>query len=783
MLPVAAAIALFAIGPAVSCRERDSGEPRPENADWRATQESSALAENEFVGSSRCASCHAREGERWRGSDHARAMQEPNATTVLGDFSGATLDHNGVVSKFARDGDRFIVRTEGADGARHDFEVAYTFGVDPLQQYLVRMPGGRLKALSLAWDARSRAAGGQRWFDLNGAERVPPGDVLHWTSLSHDWNAQCAECHSTALRKGYDAANDRYATTWSEIDVGCEACHGPGSRHVAWAEALVRGEPVPAPANRGFVARLGADDGARWMLDAGAPIAHRVPARSDRTELDTCAPCHARRSTLRESRLPGEPLLDTHRPALLEPDLYDADGQMRDEVYEYGSFLQSPMYAAGVTCSDCHDPHAATLRAEGDATCERCHRATIYATPQHHHHAAESAGTRCVACHMPARTYMQIDVRHDHSFRVPRPDLSVSLGTPNACSDCHADRDPGWAAAAVARWFPSGRSGQPHYAEAFSAARAAAPDATAKLLAVVADAKQSAIVRASAIALLDPNERSTREVAERAASDRDPLIRLASVSLAERFESPSRFAALRRLLRDPTLAVRIEAARVLADVSPGALHETDREFLAAALQEYRNAQRVNDDLPESQVNLGTLAMQRGELGAARDAFDTALRRAPWFVPALVNLADLERAEGDDVAAEALLRRAVTIAPQNADVRYALGLARVRSKRGEEAVAEFARASELAPARPHFASVWALSLQAVGRLEQAISVLEAALVRHPRDRELLLALVTLSRDAGHADAARRYARTLAESFPDDPEERALPGGIELDPGSP
>ena len=775
--PLARAIAIGAIALVAGCRDPERGTEQQAKPAPPAAKALAADAALDYVGSSRCASCHATEMERWHGSDHDRAMEEANATTVVGDFAGASLDHFGVVSRFERRGDRFVVNTEGPDGALHDYEVAYTFGFEPLQQYLVRFPDGRMQDLSLAWDARPRDAGGQRWFDLNGDERVPPSDVMHWTQPSHNWNAQCAECHSTNLRKGYDLATNRYATTWSEIDVGCEACHGPASRHVAWADAAARGEKDSSIADFGLVARLRIGEEARWVFDDGATIAHRVPPRSEHVELETCAPCHARRATLRESRLPGEPLLDTHRPSLLEQGLYEADGQMRDEVYDYASFLQGRMYAAGVTCSDCHDPHSTKMRAAGDALCGLCHRSTAYATQTHHHHEEASPGARCVACHMAARTYMGVDLRHDHSFRVPRPDLSVSIGTPNACNDCHSNRDAKWATAAVTLWFPAGRSGTPHFGEALHAARSGGPDATAKLLAVAAGAKQPAIVRASAIAQLDANERAALDAARRAVSDPDPLLRLAAAATAERVEPSSRLATLLPLLRDPNLAVRIDAAQALADVPPAAWRDGDRSLLADVLREYRAVQFVNADLPESHVNLGSLAMRLGEFDAARSEFETALRLGPWFVPAYVNFADLERAQGNDAAAESLLRRALTLVPDYADVHYALGLALIRLKRGDEAVAEFARASELAPAQPHYAYVWALALQGVGQADRALAVLEAARGQHPRNRDLLVALATLSRDAGRNDAALRYARTLVEAFPEDPEARALLGQLE------
>ena len=781
------ALALLAGALLAACREPESTHPAAPSKP--PAPERAAPPALDYVGAARCAACHAAEAASWRSSDHARAMQEASESTVLGDFSGVSLEHFGAVSTFTRRDGKFVVRTEGADGAPHDYEVAFTFGVSPLQQYLVRDADGRLQALSLAWDARPRAAGGQRWFDLVPGERVPPSDVLHWTKPSHNWNSECAECHSTNLRKGYDPAADRFATTWSDLAVGCEACHGPGSRHVAWAEAAARdAAAAPGDAARGLAGGLGGPAGARWVFAPGAAIAHREPSRSEHEELEACAPCHARRSTLREGRLAGAPFLDTHRPALLEAGLYEDDGQMRDEVYNWGSFLQSPMYAAGVTCSDCHDPHSLRLRAEGDALCAQCHQPEVFATPAHHHHPPASAGARCVSCHMPARTYMVIDVRHDHSFRVPRPDLSVSLGTPNTCTDCHAKRSAGWAADQVAHWFPNGRSGRPHYAEALHAGRVGAADAERRLLDVAEDVREPAIVRASALAEL--GERGGRGAADgvlRAAADTDPLVRLGALAGGEALDAPARLAAFAPLLRDPLLAVRIEAGRLLADVPASQWRPADRAALADALAEYRAAQLVSAERPEAHVNLGILHARLGELDAARAEYETALRLAPWFVPAHVNLADLDRAQGRDEESVASLRRALELAPQQAEVHYALGLALVRVARRDEALSALARAAELAPGQPRYALAFGLALQSAGQRDRALEVLEAARARHPADRDLLLALATLSRDAGRGDLARRYARSLLDADPDDADARALleelePGGAASTPRS-
>jgi hypothetical protein len=313
------------------------------------------IPEPTYVGVRACAGCHPREHERWQHSHHDLAMQPATAETVLGDFGDARFVEPGGAFTFSRDGNRFRVRAEGPDGRARDYEIKYTFGVTPLQQYLVELVGGRLQALTVAWDSRPREAGGQQWFSLYPGERLRPGDPLHWTGYEQTWNYQCAECHSTGVRKQYDAASGRYATAWAEVDVACEACHGPGSRHVEWAERRASWWTRDRDPRKGLVVML--RDRGDWRLDPASGNARRVAPRTADTEIEVCAVCHSRRSLIAEGAPGGRRLMDTHVPALLEPGLYHADGQQQGEVYIYGSFLQSRMYRAGVTCSDCHDPH------------------------------------------------------------------------------------------------------------------------------------------------------------------------------------------------------------------------------------------------------------------------------------------------------------------------------------------------------------------------------------------------------------------------------------------
>ena len=467
-------------------------------------------------------------------------MQHATGETVLGDFNDATFDYYGLKSRFFRRDGKFLVETDGADGKLAVFEVKYTFGLDPLQQYLVEFPDGRLQALALAWDSRPKDRGGQRWFHIYPDEEIKHDDVLHWTRLNQNWNFMCAECHSTGLRKNYDAGTDRFATTWAEISVGCEACHGQGSRHAAWARDQQGWWPFGKREDPGKGLLVSFDErrGTTWPIDPRTGTAQRSVAPATlRKEVETCGLCHARRAGFHEDSIPGRWLSDTHVVSPLRRETYHPDGQIRDveEPYNYAPFKQGRMFAAGVTCGDCHEPHSAKLRAAGDGVCLQCHAPDKFAGEKHRHHAGVEPAPTCIACHMQARTYMVVDPRHDHTFRIPRPDLSVKLGTPNACNDCHTDKTAQWSAAAVEAWFGSDRKSFQTYGPAFHAAWTSQPDAQALLAAIAADARSPAVVRASALAELRPSlSPATMELARRGLGDPDPMVRIGALDMLEK---------------------------------------------------------------------------------------------------------------------------------------------------------------------------------------------------------------------------------------------------------
>ncbi len=716
-----------------------------------------------FAGSQVCAACHQAEAKAWMKSQHAHAMQDATGPAVLGDFSGAEIQHFKSKARFYRNEDRFFVVTEGKDGKSSEFEVRYTFGLSPLQQYLVGFDDGRIQALPYAWDTRPKAEGGQRWFHLYPNEDIPPPDALHWTGAQQNWNYMCAECHSTHVQKNYDAALDNFHTAFSEISVGCEACHGAGSGHVQWARS---GQAANIP-NRGFQSVTGKRTAIAWAPDpkTGSPSASA--SLSSGSTMEMCDRCHSRRGQFSEAWRPGQPLADTHLPAFLTSDLFEDDGQMKDEVFNTSSFQQSKMFAKGVVCTDCHNPHSGELKAAGSQVCSQCHSPQRFATASHTGHGSGPSSPDCVACHMPVRTFMVIDQRHDHSFRVPRPDLTAKFGVPNTCSSCHADHDAAWAAAAVEHWHGPVRKGFQTYAEAFHAARLDLPEAPGLLVKVAQDASTPAIARATALLFLrDKLPAAGLEEIKRGLRDGDPMVRIGALRALEPLPLQSRWTLAKDALSDTVRAVRIQAALTLADMPPAGLGLADRAALEAASQEYIAARAFNADRAEERVNLAGYYAKQGKAALAEQEYLAAMKLAARQVPPRVGLADLYRALGREAEAEALLRETVLMIPEAAAAHHALGLALIRQKRYGEALESLKRAAGLEPAQPRYTYVYAVALQSMGGPEEARKILENALHSNPSNADILTVLLQDALRTHELETALAYAERLRAVRPDD-----------------
>jgi len=494
--------------------------------------------------------------------------------------------------------------------------------------------------------------------------------------------------------------------------------------------------------------------------------------RLSTNEIETCAHCHSRRGPIWADPTPGAPIGDSYRVALLDDNLYYPDGQIRDEVYEYGSFLQSRMFHAGVTCSDCHEPHSLKLRASGNGVCLQCHAAEKYDVEVHLRHAADSAGAQCASCHMPTHTYMVVDPRRDHSIRIPRPDLSVRLGTPNACNNCHANKPPQWAADQIKSWYGEINPGFQHFADTLQAGIVGAPGARNRLLALANDATSPGIARATAVSRLGQISNSEERVrVQTLMHDADPLVRRAVVE-AYHGAPPNVRLDLLPLLDDTVRDVRLEAARALGNLPAQSLSAEMRLSRDKGIEEYFASQRSNGDRPEAHHNLGVLFMEIGRASDAEGEFKKALDLDPDFVPAAVTLADLYRGLGRDGDAEPILRAVLARLPTASTAHFALGLWLVRAGRHQEAMTELKRASELAPENAHLAYVFAVAVAGNGDRSRALEMLRDTLSRHVYDQESLFAAAEFEWDLGHREEALRYVGRLLEVRPEDPNVQRL-----------
>lgn len=706
-----------------------------------------------FVDDRICSECHARQFKDWQGSHHQKAMQPATAESVSGNFNGAVFNDAGVTSRFFRKAGKYFVHTRGGDGRYADFEVKYTFGVAPLQQYLLKLPRGRLQAFTVAWDVDRK-----RWFSLHPDQKITPEDPLHWSGRLYTWNSSCGECHSTDLHLNYDLKTDTYRTAFAAVNVGCQACHGAGGDHV----------------------RRARDPDRRRDTAESLVVDYRVV--DSRQRVETCARCHARRYSVSEDDAYGQAFTDDFMPELLHAGRYFPDGQIEGEVFEYGSFLQSKMYQRGVSCPECHDSHSAKLKRAGNDLCTACHNpnppretfATLqsrnYDAPQHHFHAQGSPGSQCIGCHMPSRIYMEIDARHDHAFPVPRPDLSEKWGTPNACTQCHSDRSAAWAIEAMNRWYGRQWQQRSSFAGVFAMARAGDAGAASALQELAADSAQPAIVRATALQLLRPYGSRIAAVLGQALGDASPLVRAAAVQGLEGLPTAPQLGL--PLLGDASRAVRIEAARILAALPPATLEPSQQKALAAALEEYKSAQRAQPDHPEGHFNLGKLYTTLGRIGPAEEAYRTALARDSRFFPAATHLATLYAQTNEPAKADRILRQALAATPDQGELHYALGLILAERQQLEEAASHLARAGELTPDQPRIPYNQGLLLQRLGRLDEAENALLRAYRLSPSDPDILRACALFYRQQRRFEQADACARRLIELYPQAPAFRRL-----------
>lgn len=724
---------------------------------WQALAEdkpspsAAASSSSEWVDETRCQSCHTEQHADWLNSHHQLAMQPANDDTVLGNFDQQSLTSDTETSRFFRRDGGFWINTPNAEGKPTDYPVAYTFGVEPLQQYFLQLNDGRLQSHGAAWDVPE-----QRWFHLYDGEAVDHQHRLHWSGAQQNADFMCIECHTTGFQRDYDPVANTYSSQWQALGVGCQSCHGPAAGHLQWAESGNK-----ATTGKGFEADL--------MGTAREP--------------ETCARCHSRRMPLDNGYTHGNQLLDDYLPVILSADLYEVDGKIKDEVFEYGSFQQSRMHAAGVVCSDCHNPHSVELRAPANAVCTQCHNSTGKATragidasglqaknydhPSHHHHAVGSQGSQCVSCHMPGKLYMTNDLRHDHSFTSPNPLQARELEHSDACLGCHQQTEDK-AVAAFQQWFPDAQPRDGGYARDLHAARQGLPGAAQALTRQLARTDLADIRRATLLSEL-PSYPSTaaQQAVVKALNSSSPQVRHTAAGLLGSLTAPNQqIQLLPRLLEDPVRAVRLEAAWQLLQLA--AESNVEPSVLRQLISEYEQSQRTMLERAESQLNLAGIYQLTGRQADVEPALQQALRQDPTFHPARIMLAQWrEQSAGNPEAALNLLRDSIEQYPQEPSLRHAYGLALVRQRQYEQALQALRRAHELAPEQAEYGYVLAVALHGSGQVEAALDLLREQVQTQPTNRRARQALISYLRSAGNQVEADSLLAELAAQNPGDP----------------
>lgn len=730
---------------------------------------SNVSEEVQYVGKKVCVECHISEYNQWQGSHHDKAMEPATEETVLGDFNNQIIKYNGFNHRVYKQDHRFFVETDGDDGTLQEFQIKYTFGYYPLQQYLVEMEKGRMQVLPITWNSKDSV-----WYHM--AEANYPDEVidhsnwLHWTNQAQNWNGMCADCHSTNLQKNYDFETDSFHTTWSEVDVSCEACHGPASKHLEWAAK--------------------ADYARRDDVNYGLTV--KTSGVDNYGYTDICMRCHARRSAIGDYHH-NKDIYNHSIPDLPIPEDFYVDGQILNEDYVYASFTQSKMYMRDVNCNNCHNVHSTEQLFDDNRLCTQCHRADDYNTYNHHFHKTvdekgESViaddgvefevgeGSRCVNCHMPAQFYMGVDYRNDHSFRIPRPDLSDQLGSPNACNQCHANKSTKWAISYINKWY--GISRLSNYGIVFKEAQQKSPKGLEGLKRIYADEVYSEMIRATALYYLGTYyQKESKAILIDALSHINSHIRYNALRVLLMDDDQS-FRAVLYLLSDPTKAIRIECASKLSAVDKAQIPSKYYKVLEKANRDYISELNYNADSPIGKLNLANYYMNHHQLKLADKFYKEALKQDNELHIIKVNLAMLYNSQGRYNKAEILFKDYLLQVPSDGNTTFSYALFLSERQRYDESFNLMLKADKLLPFDDRIKYNIAMMYDFEKNYLLAETYLKKAILINRNSIDYHVALMNLYLKYQHNEYAVNTASYILEHFPDYSEIRAIESVINL-----
>ncbi|MFD1316190.1 tetratricopeptide repeat protein [Namhaeicola litoreus] len=681
-----------------------------------------------YVGDENCKSCHETAYEDWRGSHHDLAMQEANATTVLGDFNNQSVSLDGVDYRLYKNGEEFMVDVKEIDSSEKTYIIKYTFGITPLQQYMIDFDKGKKQVLRLTWDTIEK-----KWFHQYANDQIRPNDWLHWSKGGQNWNTMCAECHSTNLQKNYDVAKDSFATSYSMINVNCESCHGPGEKHLLWAEKK--------------------DSTLSMYTFTGLNQAEQIKQ---------CGPCHSRRVKLTENFTPGLDYDEQFMLQTITPEYYFADGQINEEDYVLGSFMQSKMYMNGIKCSDCHNPHSMELKFEGNKLCLQCHVPDKYDSKNHHFHEMNTEASLCINCHMTGRYYMGNDFRRDHSFRNPRPDQSEEFGTPNACTACHKDKSNSWASNYIVQWY--GPERLDHFSDylVLSTKENISASEKERVHRFILNVKYPSLTRATALENLSMTSEADLKNVLEATRDSASLIRFKAAQKLMNLPLEDRAGVGLEMMKDPSKLVRLGAAQLLLGFNANQLNESDRAQVHQLIKEYEKFLYANADFAAGNLNLGDYFMQINDPANAIRSYQNALKKDSLLFPAYTNLATALNQTGKNEEALKMLNTLIQYYPNNGRPYYLRALLHFELQNNEQAINDLKTAIDLddqdSRARYNLATYYFQNFD----YPNAEKYVRQALLIEPENRDYTYLLALIYRDSGRARKSQELMQKLNQS---------------------
>lgn len=676
--------------------------------------------EQETLDNSSCVSCHQKQVHQWQTSDHAKAMAIADSKSVLGDFDQATFKHFSQQATFYKKNKQYWVEYKQGD-TTNNYQINYVFGHYPLQQYLIATDNGKYQVLPFSWDSRDKKEGGQRWYPNYADEDIKANDRLHWLQPLQNWNGMCADCHSDGLKRNYNLEKNSFKTHWDNINVGCQSCHGKiPAEHASIEKSKEKNK-----------AKTSLKLNAQWLIKAGNATATWQGEKRDNTVMDTCFACHALRSPLTDGIKANTKFLDQFSPSFLQPNIYHADGQIKEEVYVYGSFLQSKMYAAGVTCLDCHNAHTMKVKIEGNGLCLQCHSSEVFEQKTHHGHEKNNEGSQCVNCHMPETTYMGVDDRRDHSFKIPRPHLSTNLKTPNACTQCHNNKSNQWAVENIEQWHGKAKSLSASEKN-YHILQQYMPLPLNEHFALINDDKFPVIKRATAITLLTNSTTNlTNEQIKPWVNHKEPLMRLAIARIAALVPINERHKSLSLLLNDPYKAIRAEVANHLIMVP-----NLNTELLKKAFDELNMSNQVNAWRGEGRLNQSRISLSLEQTNQTIATLVKAIEIDPYFAISYINLADIYRQQGKLVEEKATYKAGIKAVPKDDLLQYSYGMHHIRNKDIKTAISSFTKALKVQPNNSQYAYIYLLALDNNNQTKLALAKLKIMTAKFKHNSQMM-----------------------------------------------